>query len=196
MPPLVEAARRIHERYCMYRYLADAPPALDPPTRPGVSWQAIDAAASARYFGGEPHLQRDFGHFLHQRALGFLVLVDGRWASHLWMSTPGNPRPPHVRADCAPDTYWFFYGATQPEFFGQGLFKLAQRLALHDAFERSHAPQIVADPAWDNTASRRAHLSCGFTPAGMLDCWYFWLPRVARIPLWWHWTRAEHPMLD
>jgi RimJ/RimL family protein N-acetyltransferase len=192
----IDLASRFHDLYCMYRYAEAGPLPLDPPAVDGLAWQFADVPTVRTTFSKSPRLRHSFEGFLRSQAIGVFLTVEDDWACHLWMSTPGPARPPHIKPGTAANAFWFFYGATRPGWGGRGLFRFAQRLLIAKAFESEPAPEILADPQVGNHLSRRAHLGSGFIEAGMLRCNYLWVPRLVRVPLASHWDRrAAHPPL-
>lgn len=196
MKAIQTALRSFHERYCMYRYPETAAPALAPPAVDGIAWTILNAADVTRLFAAEPRREMAFQRFLSWGAIGVGISINGDWASHAWMATPGRPRPPHVPSTIAPDTYWIYFCATKYGYGGKGLYKFAQRMLIGEAFRLQPAPEILIDTTGDNVMSRRAIISTRFAPAGMLYCTYIWVPRIARLPLSCRWdTQVPHPIL-
>ena len=189
--------RSFHERYCMYRFPDLTPPALSPPAMGQLSWTVLTSAQITLLFSGEPRREWAFQHFLEQGSIGVGISIGKEWASHAWMSIPGRARPPHVPSTIAPHAYWIYFCATKYGYGGQGLYKLAQRLLIDEAFRLEPEPDILIDTTPDNTLSRRAIISTRFKPAGMLHCTYIWVPKVARLPLTCRWDlSASHPALQ
>ena len=156
----------------------------------------LDAASVSRLFADEPRRVAVFLRFLRRGAVGVGIGVGRERAAHAWMATPGRARPTHIPPSVARRAHWIFFCATRPAFGGKGLYKFAQRVLIAEAFRHAIAPEILIDTSPDNVLSRRAVISTRFAEAGMLDCTYSWLPRVARLPLICRWERnAPHPAM-
>jgi hypothetical protein len=194
---MTDIMQRWRKHYCMYTLTLQAAPVPDPPDVAGLAWQFLESTAAARLFADNPALLRFIRRLLHRGYVGVVLTVDGAWASYVWMAVPGEARPPHVPARLEPQAYWLFSSATQPRFAGRGLYKFAMRLLLAEAWRRTPGALVLADVEPDNLAPRRGTASVGFAPAGMLDCSYCWIPRLAHFPLTGRWDRtAQHPPLD
>jgi hypothetical protein len=184
------------ERCCMYKYPSTTPPELEPPDVEGLSWKLLDHPTIAQIFHDEPRHAAAFQRFASTGAIGVIIFIGDIWVAHAWMAVPGKPRPPHIPNQAGPDTFWIYFCATKRRFSGKGLYKFAQRLLIREALTVAPDAAILIDTTPDNLASRKAIISTGFVPAGMINCFYLWLPRVLRKPVIYHWDRKEqHPPL-
>jgi hypothetical protein len=184
------------QRYCMYEYPSHALPELCPPDVTGLSWKLLDSPTIALTFHDLPKREAVFQRFAADGSLGVCIFVGDIWAAHAWMSVPGKARPPHIPSPVAPDTFWIYFCATKHRFAGKGLYKFAQRVLLREALTAAPQASILIDTTPDNLASRKAIISTGFKPVGMISCSYLWIPRVVRKPLACHWAKtAQHPPL-
>jgi hypothetical protein len=153
---------------------------------------------SVRYlFGGNDRLHKRFLSFLDRGFCGVVLLLGGRWVAYSWFRRPGAPPPPHLpRGFKDIDADWIFHSHTREGFRGCGYFtKLLVHIVQLTRKEGSSYPTYV-DALTTNIASRRAILSAGFSPCGLITVDYLWVPRVRRMALRGSWNRERaHPAL-
>jgi RimJ/RimL family protein N-acetyltransferase len=110
-----------------------------------------------------------------------------------WMSRPSTGGPQHLLASiqCL-DAYWIFCCRTQDGFRGLGYYKLVLRLLSQQALKENEHASTYVDTSASNVASRRAIVSVGFRPKGVIITYRLQLAKVSVDIRWWN-AEAAHP---
>jgi RimJ/RimL family protein N-acetyltransferase len=139
-------------------------------------WATQDAVAGL--FRQESHLERRFQEFLNRDCWGVFQVLDNQWASYAWMTTAGHPGPAHMPAASQSASFWIFHCRTKQAYQGQGLYKRSLRMLARAA--RQHLPEaaLYIDTEVDNLPSRKAIVSVGFEPYGLVNTWTLTVPRL------------------
>ena len=160
-------------------------------------WVPIDQCSVRSLLAQERTLVRRFLRLLGRGFAGVFLVRGGRWISYVWISEPGRAAPVHLQRWIKPrDSYWILEGHTREEFRGRGYFSRALEHVVKDIQSKSHAPLIYVDARAENIASRRAILSAGFSPSGVITTYQLWLPWLGSCVIRSSWRRQmNHPNL-
>ena len=99
-----------------------------------------------------------------------------------WMSRPSTGGPQHLLASIQ----------TQDGFRGLDYYKLALRLLAQQALKENEHASTYVDTSASNVASRRAIVSVGFRPKGVIITYRLQLAKVSVDVKWWD-AEAAHP---
>lgn len=185
------------KNYLMYQLRSDeyvhCSPVLD-----GFKWSTIDAEIIARLYENDS-LQNRFMRFLNLGYRGMVVSKDDRWITHVWTSTPSSPLPPHLPVMNINEVYWLFNGHTRPEYRGTGILKKTLQLIVNHILQIENAMvpyHIYTDVVPGNLAPRKAVLSMGFKPQGIIHRQQLCMAGHTLLR-WGTWNKMEpHPLLD
>jgi RimJ/RimL family protein N-acetyltransferase len=191
-----KALGKFRTRLVVYRHGVGQFDSLQVPAETVVR---ADSNSIEKLFADEPDLQRRFHDFVAQGQEGVFLLRDGHWASYGWFSRPGGAPPGHLPAWVANQHgCWIFFCHTREAFRGQGLFRRLLRHMVSRIAREGIAPVVYIDALTTNTPSRRAILSAGFTPWGVLTTRQLWLPGIGStlISSSWRIEEAHPPLLE
>jgi RimJ/RimL family protein N-acetyltransferase len=91
-------------------------------------------------------------------------------------------------------SYWILWGHTKEEFRGLGCFTKGLKHIVEETQSVRYAPLIYVDARVENIPSRRAILSAGFSPAGVITTRQLWVPRLGSFAIRGSWQRqVVHP---
>jgi hypothetical protein len=158
------------------------------------TWETATRENIYSHFGADAKLCKHFLHLLDQGHSGLFLLGPKGWISYGWISHPGN-RPPHLpRWISRLGAYWIFYCHTKQTYRGQGCYKSSLTRLSQLILNTTPTATIFIDTEPENAASRRAILSSGFSPGGIVITYKLWIPRVREWPLGGRWLRGDsHP---
>ncbi|MGH9716847.1 MAG: GNAT family N-acetyltransferase [Candidatus Acidiferrales bacterium] len=161
----------------------------------GAEWQLATPRAVQAAFRDDPQRHRRFHFYLKAKYWGLILIRDGQWISYGWCSHPQSAGPPHlprwIGKSCAP---WIFGCHTHPSFRQRGFYKqmLSRLMAL--IRQQEITTKIYIDTRANNVASRRAILTRGFEPCGVITTYRAWVPLVGSYVVAGRWRRGEeHP---
>jgi hypothetical protein len=148
-------------------------------------------------FDGHGKRVKRFQGFLKDGFSGVALVRDGRCTSFGWFSQPGTSGPEHLpRWIRDLDSYWVFHAHTATDMRGQGCFTRVLGHIVEIAKRRHPAAFVYADTDLDNVSSRRAMLSAGFTPNGVIRTYRLTLPCIGNVITKGSWRRSEtHPLI-
>jgi RimJ/RimL family protein N-acetyltransferase len=175
--------------------LHDAPSPADLYTDEEVKWTFADRCNVKEFFSDNER-KRTFIRFLDKQAIGLILHRRSSWMTYAWMTSPSSEPPPHLpRWVRDLDVFWIFYCRTNDSFRGRGLYRLAMSLLIERARKVIQEARIFIDTAPSNIPSRRAILSVGFKPKGVIVSYRFRLPKVNNW-VWGHWLKSsQHPSM-
>lgn len=162
----------------------------------GVQWTIAQPESIKKFFLHDPCRLKTFLEFHANGLLGIILYQKEEYVTYAWMRVPNSPWPQHL-PDSVRDSesYWIFYCRTNSKHARQGYFKQALKLLIEMACEKEAMPTIYIDTNIENLPSRRAILSAGFKPEGIITCYYLGLLKSNR-PICGNWDRsAKHPGL-
>lgn len=174
---------------------------ITPVLPPGYRFVDVSPTTLEHYFHSEEDSWRlrNYTALLRSGALGTLIVAeDDNWASVGWVATPSSLHPPHIPKTVARNRYWTFNVHTAPKHRGKGLQKagIRQRVALSREHARDESEVIYTDVRPSNMFSRKAKLSSGFTPAGLLYTTRIGIPGI-RHWVFGHWdSTAPHQKME
>lgn len=166
----------------------------------GFEWCILDHNTIDNYFLNESDSWRNTSYhkILESGCLGYLIYSRRAWASVGWVHTPDSMPPPHLTEKIIGNNYWTFFVHTNEPFRGRGLQKEGLKLRLNGALldSNSDSCDVFTDVSPDNIHSRRAKLSVGFEPAGVIHKKSFVLPRVKSVTISaWKATEVHPPLI-
>ncbi len=181
--------------YLVYRYTGQCPSMVG--SARDIDWTFLRERYVSLFFHGDKKRERVFRKFVRKDFIGLVLHRGDEWITYAWMSTPTSPPPVHLPAWVAKlGANWVFYCSTKPQYRNQGYYKLAMRLLVEQAFQLEPDPTVYIDTDASNIPSRRAILSVGFQPAGVLQCTRYGVPGIGYLTLG-KWQReADHPNLE
>lgn len=176
----------------VYEFSAGAPNA--PQLPPGYRFDLVKSDNIDLYFG-DPQTdgwrRRQYPRLLDDGCLGLLVCTDTDWAAVQWIATPTSHGPPHLPRRVTRGHYWCFNEHTRTPHRRLGLWRALKDHGVRQV--RQTAAQdsipIFSDTFRENNASRQAHLSYGFSAAGVVRTYAIAIPGVA-APRWGTWNRT------
>jgi RimJ/RimL family protein N-acetyltransferase len=143
---------------------------------PGV-WLLADEDNVATYFASDPYLGAQFLEFLERGCIGLILVNDVEWVSYGWISQPAGMHPNHLpKWTTDVGAYWIFFCRTQEKYRGQGCYKRMLARMVDLIRDRNATAEILIDTDATNIPSRRAIISAGFIPAGLMTTY--------RLPSW------------
>lgn len=147
------------------------------------------------WFHDDNDRKKEFRKFLSKGCLGVVRAEEGRWISYAWMSPPASRvGPEQIPFRLRSQYYWIYYCRTREEYQGRGLYKESLKALVRDALGHGSCRRIMIDTEPSNIASRRAILSVGFIPQGVLYTKTLVLPWLKRRWVWGDWeVRKQHP---
>lgn len=173
------------------------PVTLDLPQ--GFEWMPLDEDSVRRFFEPSDDWRcKAYLRLLKAGCVGQVIYKGDTWASVGWVSTPTSAPPPHLSRRLIGPNYWTFYVHTAQEFRGRGLQKEGLKLRINAALEHgvSRRVMVYTDTGATNVYSRRAKISMGFVPHGVIYRKQFRLPKTRGLNTG-HWDKYEdHPPLE
>jgi RimJ/RimL family protein N-acetyltransferase len=161
-----------------------------------VKWILADAENTSWLFSADKRRKEKFLNFLREGFLGVYLYRCDSWVTYGWMSRPSTGGPRHLPASIRLlNTYWIFHCRTQDSFRGLGYYKLVLRLLAQQALKEDEDASTYVDTNASNVASRRAILSVGFRPKGVMTGYRLQVPKVSLYVWWWWDAEAAHPRL-
>jgi RimJ/RimL family protein N-acetyltransferase len=162
---------------------------------PPFNWVAANPNNIVQYFDEQP-LKTTFLKFLKKEFYGVLILENSNWVAYGWISRPSTLGPIHLPSEIQRlKVFWIFYCHTKESFRGRGLYKRVLKLLMQQALNESKDAEIYIDTQRDNIAARKAIVSVGFEPKGIINTYKFGIPKLKS----WNWgkwnTQVDHPPL-
>lgn len=154
-----------------------------------------EAESIVQYFNGSSR-KNTFLRHLKNGSSGYFLVSENEWVTYAWMSVPESKLPKHIPFWVKDENvYWIYYCRTKENFRGNGFYKAALKMLIIEAYEKSGDPKIFIDTISNNVSSRRAILSSGFLPEGIITAWSikFLKMHILTIGLWKRHT--QHPAL-
>ena len=180
----------------VYVYTGATP--INPELPEGYAWKLLDQESVRRYFGTDDADRwrlRSYSSLLDRGYVGHLLHAGSEWAAVQWLATPASGGPRHLPRKVAAGRYWCFNEHTRETHRRRGLWQVLKDIGLRHAREACGDQQltIFSDTGPKNTASRRAHESYGFSPAGVVKRFTARIPRMTTLS-WGSWDpEAPHP---
>jgi len=161
----------------------------------GIEWTS-DRDEVLTLFAHDIRRRIRFLSFLRNGFSGVFLFEGSRWIDYCWTSKPSVLGPPHLpRSIQQKQVYWFFYAHTREEFRGRGFQKITLSMLANQVLRENQNARIYADISPENIASRRAFMSVGFVPNGVIERHCVGLPRIW-TRTWGSWDpNASHPRL-
>ncbi len=158
-------------------------PREENPAIPG-RFIAVTHESISRWFHEDSERTDKFRSFINAGCRGVVRVDDERWISYAWMSTPGSRvGPEQIPLELRSPYHWIYYCRTREEYRGRGLYKESLKALVQDALESGRNSGIMIDTEPANVASRRAILSVGFAPNGIIRTKELIIPRIKK----WTW---------
>lgn len=163
---------------------------------PAFKWVTADNKNVVTLFADNRGRKNEFLKFLRKKFIGIVLYESSSWASYAWMSRPSRFGPPHLPGWIQGlEVFWIFCCRTREEFRGRGLYKLALKLIIEQAFREQRDASVLIDVLPDNIPSRHGIISAGFVPKGVITSYKLGIPNLK----WWAWGRWDtdcaHPEL-
>jgi hypothetical protein len=181
------------DSYLVYKYTSRNSPYVDLPV--GIEVTYLDESTIHRFFAQDERLSGVFTKFAIQGFVGLVLHEGDNWITYGWLSTPYSRQPVHLPSWIKRlNVYWIYYCRTKDQCRGRGFYKLALRLLVGHVLSKGE-PTVYIDTEQANIASRRAILSTGFQPCGVMQCTSYGIPwlRHYTVGKWSH--TAQHPEL-
>lgn len=180
--------------YLVYEYVGPCPAIIQGTS--DVDCTFLDARHVSRFFDTDERRKHTFNTFVQKGFVGLVLHRGDEWVTYGWISTPYSPQPIHLPGWVSKlSAYWIFYCSTKPQYSNQGYYKLAMRLLIQHAFRARPSPSVYIDTGVSNIPSRRAILSVGFQPRGILKCTKCGIPRLGYLTFG-RWEKGiDHPKL-
>lgn len=162
-----------------------------------VSCAFLNAKLISHFFDADHQRKRTFTQFIKKGFVGLILYRGDEWITYAWMSTPFSMQPVHLPPwGSKLGAYWIFYCGTKEQHRNRGYYKLAMRFLIQYAFETGPNPTVYIDTDVSNIPSRRAILSVGFQPRGILECIKCGIPKVGYLTFG-RWEKGvQHPELS
>ncbi|NLK27355.1 MAG: hypothetical protein GX306_03290 [Clostridiales bacterium] len=177
-----------------YKYVGDSI-TVNGLTHIDIQYQFANYDLINKLFKKDPK-KATFLKFLDKRYIGVILFKDDKWITHSWMTTPNTSLPPHLPFTLKKlQSYWLFYSHTINEYRGNGLYKVSLQILINKAYEieGNRTVIIFADTEANNIGPRHTLLSLGFKPCGVIDRYYFNLPKMRKVN-WGTWNKNTfHP---
>jgi len=179
------------QKFCAYHI--DKP--FNYPVEGGMtSWQATQDVIS-RLFQHDEKKFVLFNSFLKRGYRGWFQSIGDKWVTYGWAALPTTTGPIHLPEWMHHETYWIFYCRTEDSFQGRGLYKRSLSLIVNDIYKNDPNAQIEIDTETSNLPSRRAIMSVGFIPSGVINLLTLKFPYLPVQKLG-SWDRnAPHPVM-
>lgn len=162
---------------------------------PPFNWVAASPNNIIQHFNEEP-LKTTFLQFLKKDFYGVLILENSNWVAYGWMSCPSTLGPIHLSSQIQRlNVFWIFYCHTKESFRGQGLYKRILKLLIQQAFRESKEAEIYIDTQGNNIAARKAIVSVGFEPKGIINTYKLGIPKLKSWNVGKWNTEVAHPPL-
>jgi RimJ/RimL family protein N-acetyltransferase len=176
----------LYRSYCVYdfKFQEKEYPSKD---HSDFQFRTLTPDLIKHFFSEESQRMTEFLAFLQKSYSGFALTKDERLVSYGWVADCSHRMPPHIGNNLRRQASWIFYCGTYAPFRGQGGFRflLNQIIAAHSIVRPLKPLYIDTRPT--NLVSRRAVLSAGFHPAGILRSVIFFVPRYS-FPLLSSWN--------
>lgn len=146
-----------------------------------MSWAHKDVIQTL--FKDDPR-RHTFPDFLERNFVGLILHTAETWIAYAWMTTPSTGAPPHL-PEWVSDTceFWIFYCRTREAFRGRGFYKHALRALINRAGQEQNVAIVNIDTKPTNVQSRRAIISTGFQPKGIMTTYQVEIPILGQLTL-------------
>jgi len=192
MPSIIQTCiDRIYNVQLAWRYAADDPEPFALDERPEFKYSIIDKEIVDSFFADESYYKRRFSYVLKLGYVGAVVTSGNRWASFVWMRTPGSPAPAGLSNSIVGNGYWMINSYTDPDFRGKGLYKLNMAFLMNYVIKHEQHPVVYAVTAPDNIAPHKSLRWLGFEEHGVIRVVSLWIPKLMRWPFYATWRKGQ-----
>ena len=130
-------------------------------------------------------------------SIGCFLVNEKEWVTYAWMSTPGQKPPTQIPNWVKNEqVYWIYYCRTKENYQSKGYYKAALKILIMEAYYKNKNAGIFIDTNAANIPSRKAILSSGFSPAGVIKSLPIRIPKRHLITIGKWGKGSKHPLLS